>query len=1050
MPISNAPRPALLAFLAATALSLVAHAAPPAPPSLPPEVQAKIDAIKAAQAAQMAKIQRRLAINTASGEGRLREADKLARAQLADAEKAHGKEAPELFEPLQDAARQAEMLGDMKRALTLRERLVALANAKPPPLGADPRGERMMLALTLLRLGRQDEATKTLQAVVAEVRADKSLTPEKRAPTLMVAASLFNNLQLFGVAMRLYEEVLAAWTEAKGPGHIQTLNARLQIATMHWLRGDLKTARMAIEKALADAEAFAVGKDAAAGAVNPIALAHYRQMLANLCRLDGDEKAAAVEMEKARGYFEAEVEKSRVHIGKPTVMLAVVALTQLAGNHQQSRRWELAAKTYDEARKLATDAKVATTAWLEMHDQQRARMELDAGRIDRQPERLKTALTLLQPALERHRKNGGGIMALNPQMIAAEAHHELGQFAEAEALTRQTYETYLALWGERQAVVSVVLGQLADTQLAGGRARAAWKTLQKLPAPIDAQLAWVLSVGSEQERRQAIDGLGPQQDRVLSALDALTQAKVDKAATLDRFGYEMTLRHKGRLLDVLAQAMRRIKRRATPEVKALIARLQALRAELAALALLRPAPEERPAQLARIAALEAEARKLELAIANASPAFAAIGAPDDLTAVQKRIPEGFALVEYAFHHAHDPRHRAGAKPADAPAPEGRYQVFVLRKKGPIVRVDLGPAAPIDRAVRSFRKALQRPKIPGVTTRARALDRLIFEPVAAQLRGVKHVLVAPDAALDLVPFGALQAPDGQWRLQSTAFTYLSSGRDLLRTPDGKSKTGAVLLGDPSFGAAPATQNGTGGLGTANPLDTPGTQRSLDLHAMHWSALPGTAEEAKALAALLPGATLWLGEEASEQALKSIRAPALLHVATHGFFLPRQKEIPAESQQVPENPLIRSGLVLAGAQVFGLPGADLRRGDGVLTALEAGDLDLSGTRLVVLSACETAVGELRAGDGVQGLRRTLAIAGAETIVTSLWKVDDAATRDLMVRAYTALRSGAGRTDAFRAAQLEALASAKTKHPYFWAAFVVAGQHDAPAGALFSGAK
>jgi CHAT domain-containing protein len=153
---------------------------------------------------------------------------------------------------------------------------------------------------------------------------------------------------------------------------------------------------------------------------------------------------------------------------------------------------------------------------------------------------------------------------------------------------------------------------------------------------------------------------------------------------------------------------------------------------------------------------------------------------------------------------------------------------------------------------------------------------------------------------------------------------------------------------------------------------------------------------------------------------------------------------------ENPLIRSGLVLAGAQVFGLPGADLRTGDGVLTALEAGDLDLTGTRLVVLSACETAVGELRAGDGVQGLRRTLAIAGAETIVTSLWKVDDAATRDLVVRAYGALRAGVGRTEAFRQAQLQALAAPATKHPHYWAAFVVAGQHGPAAKDTFGAGK
>jgi CHAT domain-containing protein len=134
---------------------------------------------------------------------------------------------------------------------------------------------------------------------------------------------------------------------------------------------------------------------------------------------------------------------------------------------------------------------------------------------------------------------------------------------------------------------------------------------------------------------------------------------------------------------------------------------------------------------------------------------------------------------------------------------------------------------------------------------------------------------------------------------------------------------------------------------------------------------------------------------------------------------------------ENPLLRSGLVFAGVN-RGQSGND----DGVLTALEASQLDLTGTRLVVLSACETGVGEARSGDGVYGLRRALVMAGAESQVMSLWKVNDAATREQMEAYYGRLLQGGGRSEAMRQVQLAMLHSPERSHPYYWASFIVSG--------------
>jgi hypothetical protein len=219
-------------------------------------------------------------------------------------------------------------------------------------------------------------------------------------------------------------------------------------------------------------------------------------------------------------------------------------------------------------------------------------------------------------------------------------------------------------------------------------------------------------------------------------------------------------------------------------------------------------------------------------------------------------------------------------------------------------------------------------------------------------------------------------------------------------------------------------------------------------MRFSPLRFAAEEGRAVAHKLPGAVLLTGSAATEDAVKALGGPLLLHIATHGFFLPDLPALHAPASMDPdarreglggweppprrvENPLVRAGLALAGAN-------NHRHGheDGVLTALELSQVDLMGTKLVVLSACQTGVGAYRFGDGVYGLRRAVAMAGAEAQVMSLWSVDDAATSELMQSYYDHLLAGGGRSEALRQAQLAMLNRPDRAHPYYWASFIVSG--------------
>ena len=216
--------------------------------------------------------------------------------------------------------------------------------------------------------------------------------------------------------------------------------------------------------------------------------------------------------------------------------------------------------------------------------------------------------------------------------------------------------------------------------------------------------------------------------------------------------------------------------------------------------------------------------------------------------------------------------------------------------------------------------------------------------------------------------------------------------------------------------------------------------------NWRPLPGTGQEADEVLKTFPQLHIYRGSEATETRLKALHGPEILHLATHGFFLGDQGAAPpagdvsraretggAGSTTPDENPLLRSGLALAGANKL-----SSHDEDGIVTAMEASGLDLWGTKLVVLSACETGVGKVTNGEGVYGLRRALIIAGAESLVMTLWQVDDMATRDLMAGFYTRLRARTPTSSALRATQLDIAARHNYAHPYYWASFLPAGNN------------
>jgi len=484
-----------------------------------------------------------------------------------------------------------------------------------------------------------------------------------------------------------------------------------------------------------------------------------------------------------------------------------------------------------------------------------------------------------------------------------------------------------------------------------------------------------------------------------------------------RLAISSVLRWKGRVLDSMRDTYGATVRRLADEDRKTLAELQSVTGQLATLVNTGPgamAPEQYRQTLDR---LEAIRGSLQEKLSQRSGEVRAETRTITLEAVQQAIPKDSALVELTVCPTYDAAMGLWVG-------EAHYVAYVLWPDRTPAWVDLGEAGPIEQAAAKLREALGDHTRTDVVTLARALDDLTMRRIRRLLGPTRTVLLSPDGVLNLIPFGALVDEKGDYLVKEFSFVYLTSGRDILQMQVAvDSKTTPIIIANPDY-----------------------SLYGVDFPRRCWPSLPGTSDEAESLKGLLPDARVLEWEEASEEKLKEVSGPQILHIATHGFFKDRTSEkgtfwkAPAYGASWPiastplvvDNPLLRSGLVLAGANSPAKEG----REDGIITALEMAHLDLWGTKLVVLSACETGTGEVQTGEGVYGLRRSLVLAGSQSQVMSLWKVSDVATQLLMVAYYKGLRAGEGRSEALRKAQVAMLESRDRSHPYFWASFIASG--------------
>ncbi|MBS0659040.1 MAG: CHAT domain-containing protein [Verrucomicrobia bacterium] len=550
---------------------------------------------------------------------------------------------------------------------------------------------------------------------------------------------------------------------------------------------------------------------------------------------------------------------------------------------------------------------------------------------------------------------------------------------KVEQQLRRALEIYEREFGPASRHTVGALDKLAISAHRAGRRGEAREYARRALRGKEAMLASVLSFAPESQRL-AYKALADAASvpAVLGETDLLAEA---------------VLRTEAIVLDSLLEDRRVVSASADPAIRAQVELTRDLRSRL------RTAQAERasPTRDERVRSLTAAFEEAEIALTRSVTALGRSrrALATEPAAVRAAVPDDAVLIEYVRY----------AEPAAAGQGEqASYGALLLpplaAATGPRW-IPLGSAATIEREIRQLQRGVSPTGKPlEAELAAQALHRLVWQPVAQGLPGgTRRLLLSPAGELHSISFAALAAKDGRFVAEDFTITYLSAGRDLLVSapPPPSGPPGLLVVANPKF----QLETGKTLVASATPL-TRNLARQQAFRQIDFRQLPGAQHEAlqllKEASRLGWQSDLLTGEGATKGALLAIlNGPRVLHLATHGFYVAS----PRLGATALPDPMLRSGIALAGAvdTMSAWLRGDLPApiGPGVLTAAEASELDLRHTWLVTLSACESGLGENRVGEGVLGLRRGFALAGAQHLLVTLWPVADQDTSTFMQEFY-----------------------------------------------------
>jgi tetratricopeptide (TPR) repeat protein len=648
-----------------------------------------------------------------------------------------------------------------------------------------------------------------------------------------------------------------------------------------------------------------------------------------------------------------------------------------------------------------------------------------------------------------------------------ELYFRQGRYADAEPLLKRALAIREKALGPEHPLEGLSLMNLAALLYAEAQPAQAAPLFDRAFETLAYQFQYYFTYMSEKERLAFLATVQYRFPEYFSFCLAYNQQFPGLAGKM----YDTVLWEKGFIAQSAAALHAKIQAGGDSEALRLLDKLTEKKSELAKLVSAAPGSDaqKQTERRKQIVALEQEANDLEKELVKGSGTLAEEKRLARVTWQQVRdaLKKDEAAVEIVTFPFYDAK--------DGPSPTYYVALIVTPESTQPRIVMLGNVKDSASASGSSPMEDYRLLVSGMRERAPATGtkfyKSFWQPLESALGTARRIYVSTDGVLNQVSLGVVPRDDGKLLMEAYDLRIVSSTKDLLRSAYRSANNNALLVGNPEFllsaeqqRAAVARQRSQiDQQETAPKASVPDRPTTLRSDALVRGAcdpspprggvlcpLPATAIEIQNIASLLRAMNWHVAidqqENALEEAVKATQHPRVLHLSTHGFFLRdrplKGKQSPVDQPASLEDPMLRSGLFFAGAdRVLGgdppLADAD----NGVLTAYEATMLNLQGTELVVLSACETGLGQTQAGEGVFGLRRALQEAGAESVLMSMWSVPDKETQELMSLFYENWLSGMQKPEALRHAQMKEREQVEKRYgkdlPYYWGAFVLVGR-------------
>jgi tetratricopeptide (TPR) repeat protein len=971
-------------------------------------------------------------VNQLIGQGKYQEAIPIAERALEASKRARGTEQPETADALNNLGFLFNKIGNYAKAEPLLQEALRIRQKVLGPEHPDTASSLNKLALLYQNVHEYANAEPLYQEALRIRQKVLGAEHPGTASSLNNLALLYQDMHEYTKAEPLYQEALRICQKVLRPEHPETATSLNNLATLYWRMGEYAKAEPLYKEALRIRQKV-LGPEHpdTASTLNSLAVLYqdmgeyakaeplYQAALQIWQKIVGPEHPNAAtslnnlaslyqsmgEYAKAEPLFQ-EALRIRQKVLGPEHPDTAESLNNLALLYQAMSEYGKAEPLFQEALRILQKilGKEHPNTAISLNNL--ASLYQAMGEYAKAEPLFQEALQIRQKVLGPEHPE----TAISLNNLGA-LYWRMGEYAKAEPLYQEALRIRQKVLGPGHPDTALSLDNLALLEFDLGRIDEATALARQASAAELAILSKIFSFTSEEQRLAYLDIFHP-----YSLFPFLKGTEIDLAAA--------ALRYKGVVLDSIVEDRLLAEASQGTEDRKLVEQLNLDKSQLGQL-LLQPTQRLSTEANQRIEALEGEVEKIESVLAQhvAGLGQARHALAVSLEQVQPTIPNDGALIEYLRY-----AHYLGKGEW-----EQRYGAIVLFSKGAPLWIPLGKANEIEHLVRRYGILVRgSPQEDELSANLQALCEALWAPIGQALPSqTKRIIISPDGELNFISFATLLTKDKQFLAQTYDVQYVASGRDLLREPKPATAKQVVLFANPDFDLASTAMLAKSDNGPGSKSIRVSEKREIE----DWSfeSLTGTQKERDELVKKFTGwdwtPTDFTAKEATKEALLKIHSPYILHLATHGFFA---KEDPTASE--PEsllndrqsvikskffkNPMHRSGLALAGAQTTieawkreEVPPVE---NDGILTAEDVSTLDLQGTWLVTLSACDTGSGQARAGEGVMGLRRGFIQAGAQNLLMTLWPISDEVTVQIMSDFYEAAHNSGNAPEALAEVQ------------------------------------